>query len=191
MCLKCRTQMPIPRRCVAAAISSRLAPGAKTLAQQVKSHAWDSPMIHHTERDGGCVESKGCHGPVSAMGRARDDRIPITTSEFLSSSTEHAMAYEDCPQCGERKHQLMACPKCGFTRATWQETLHRRPEPRPSLPSREESPANGVKVIVRRRKLVPPDSNKDSSDPGRGTAKCKICGRPAMPGQDVCLEHDF
>lgn len=101
------------------------------------------------------------------------------------------MAYEDCPQCGERKHQLMACPKCGFTRATWQETLHRRPEPRPSLPSREEGPSNGVKVTVRRRKVLPPDSNNASSNPGRESAKCKICGRPAMPGQDVCLEHDF
>lgn len=26
------------------------------------------------------------------------------------------MAYEKCPQCGSDKHQLMACPACGFTR---------------------------------------------------------------------------
>jgi ribosomal protein L32 len=26
------------------------------------------------------------------------------------------LAYENCPKCGTRKHQLMACPNCGFSR---------------------------------------------------------------------------
>jgi len=26
------------------------------------------------------------------------------------------MAYENCPDCNHRKHQLVACPKCGFQR---------------------------------------------------------------------------
>jgi hypothetical protein len=26
------------------------------------------------------------------------------------------MAYEICPECGASKHQLVACPLCGFTR---------------------------------------------------------------------------
>jgi len=27
------------------------------------------------------------------------------------------MAYELCPECGARKHQIMACPSCGFRRS--------------------------------------------------------------------------
>ncbi len=27
------------------------------------------------------------------------------------------MAYEDCPKCGSRKHQLNACKQCGYTRS--------------------------------------------------------------------------
>ena len=29
---------------------------------------------------------------------------------------EKRLAYEKCPVCGHEKHQLMACPSCGFTR---------------------------------------------------------------------------
>lgn len=27
------------------------------------------------------------------------------------------MAYELCPECGTRKHQIVACPSCGFRRS--------------------------------------------------------------------------
>ncbi len=35
------------------------------------------------------------------------------------------MAYETCPQCGAEKHQLVACPKCGFKRMTTRPPLDR------------------------------------------------------------------
>jgi ribosomal protein L32 len=39
-------------------------------------------------------------------------------SSLLSTPVVHSTAYETCPECGGKKHQLNCCPDCGFRRWT-------------------------------------------------------------------------
>ena len=46
------------------------------------------------------------------------------------------MSYELCPECGTRKHQIVACPSCGFRRSAelWS------PRPKNALGKKPEIP---------------------------------------------------
>ena len=65
------------------------------------------------------------------------------------------MAYMPCPRCGTMKHQLVACPNCGFRR-----TIHAKDPAGKHGAAGTDSPAPsnerrpGVKVIVRRKKVL-------------------------------------
>lgn len=52
------------------------------------------------------------------------------------------MAYESCPECNEQKHQLMACPKCGFKRLS-ESDMQSIPKPKAQSGERVYAPQFG------------------------------------------------
>lgn len=81
------------------------------------------------------------------------------------------MAYESCPQCGTRKHQLVACPQCGFKRLNGRTSAPRliaEPEEQPHPPKDKVT-------------LAPPSSTNFENCPQCGQRKhlvmaCPQCG---------------
>ncbi|CAK0765738.1 hypothetical protein CCP3SC5AM1_430008 [Gammaproteobacteria bacterium] len=78
------------------------------------------------------------------------------------------MAYETCPECGIRKHQLVACSQCGFKRMTIRPMINRE------LLDEEESSRFHAPTI-------PPVSSNFENCPACGTNKhllmaCQNCG---------------
>lgn len=53
------------------------------------------------------------------------------------------MAYEQCPECGTRKHQIVACPACGFRRSAklWNPRPKNALGKKPALLGRDETVA--------------------------------------------------
>ena len=51
------------------------------------------------------------------------------------------MAYELCPECGTRKHQIVACPSCGYRRSAklWSPRPKNALGKKPEIPGRDES----------------------------------------------------
>lgn len=78
------------------------------------------------------------------------------------------MAYENCPQCGTQKHQLVACPQCGFKRMT-------------KRPIIDRELLNNEDVTRQRAATIAPVSSNFEDCPNCGTNKhllmaCSVCG---------------
>jgi ribosomal protein L32 len=86
----------------------------------------------------------------------------------LPTYLRETMAYETCPECGAQKHQLVACPQCGFKRMTVRPTIDRE------LFDDEEFPRS-------RSTTATPVSSNFEACPTCGTRKhllmaCPSCG---------------
>ncbi len=55
------------------------------------------------------------------------------------------MSYESCPECGARKHQIVACPECGFRRSAelWSPRPKNALGKKPEIPKVSQSEGNG------------------------------------------------
>ena len=80
------------------------------------------------------------------------------------------MAYENCPQCGFHKHQLISCPQCGFHRMSDRASFSR-------------IPSEGSKKVVPRIHKAPSPASSSNYEacPHCGTRKhlvmaCPGCG---------------
>jgi len=86
------------------------------------------------------------------------------------------MAYETCPECSAQKHQLVACPQCGFKRMTVHPPLDRE------LLDDDEFPLSHGPT-------PPPVSSNFEACPTCGTRKhllmaCPSCGFSRSGNQD-------
>ena len=131
-----------------------------------------------------------------------------------------AMAHESCPKCGARKHQLMACPSCGFTKIGNAENALSQSNKAsdasietigPSLSQehivkgsplrkcpqcdalvqedRLASHIQRVHVLSKSKKISKRGIIGSTSRTNSSLRKCMVCGRPAIPGDNVCYSH--
>jgi ribosomal protein L32 len=131
-----------------------------------------------------------------------------------------AMAHESCLKCGARKHQLVACPSCGFTKIRNAESTLSQSNTALGTSMEKISPSLSQGHIAKRPSLakcsqcnafVQEDrlvshiqrvhvlrTPKKRSQQGIGGwtsqtnssfRKCMVCGRPAIPGDNVCYTH--
>jgi ribosomal protein L32 len=74
------------------------------------------------------------------------------------------MAYEECPECGQRKHQLMACSFCGY---------QRRKAPQPEMTT---APAKKHAAKPKGTSQTKKNKRRVSSTKAADFAVCSECG---------------
>ena len=76
------------------------------------------------------------------------------------------VAYEDCPKCGARKHQLVSCPECGYSRREPRSATATPTRQRLTLPNKTQ----GSSVTKGRQKPKAKSGHK-------GFERCPFCKR--------------
>ena len=102
-----------------------------------------------------------------------------------------SMAYEDCPKCGQRKHQLMACSRCGY---------QRRPVPESTTAIAPQQPKRSKTHTRRRSKSSSSITNFEEEllaafgveiahpqSPDTKVVLCRLCG--SYIPKDCIQEH--
>ena len=66
------------------------------------------------------------------------------------------MAKENCPRCGDKKHQLNRCPSCGFQRNKQFQVskISAETEPRSEIPEIELKSNKEVQNVIKRKRSV-------------------------------------